>query len=182
MLCPVCEITLSEIPVEDFFVLACKGGCGGLWFESGTLQDVDDMDEDAGEALLEIQRDAKKDIDKSMRLSCPRCEGITMHRHRHGPFSSVEIDECPQCAGIWLNAGSLASLRSDFDSTADRDKCEDSFMAASFASSSHLHSERRRTRRFSAVARFIGHMWHDYGAAHFRGRDWPPWRGGFKDR
>ena len=41
--------------------------------------------------------------------------------------------------------------------------------------------EARKTRAFHAVAKFLGHMWHDYGLTHFRGREWPPWRGTFRD-
>lgn len=39
---------------------------------------------------------------------CPRCPGIHMSRHFFSVKRQVEIDDCPSCGGVWLDAGELA--------------------------------------------------------------------------
>lgn len=40
-------------------------------------------------------------------LSCPTCEGVKLFTHER---STIEIDECPVCHGIWLDRGELDKL------------------------------------------------------------------------
>jgi uncharacterized protein len=34
-------------------------------------------------------------------------------RHFFSPLRRVEVDECPQCGGYWLDAGELAAIREE---------------------------------------------------------------------
>jgi uncharacterized protein len=45
-------MTVGSVTVD-----ACRGGCGGLWFDRYELMKVDEADESAGEELLDIERD-----------------------------------------------------------------------------------------------------------------------------
>lgn len=42
---------------------------------------------------------------------CPRCENTRLRRHFHDASRCVEIDSCPGCAGVWLDAGELERIR-----------------------------------------------------------------------
>ena len=40
------------------------------------------------------------------------CDNTGMLRRFYSPLHVVEIDECPGCGGIWLDAGELEKLQS----------------------------------------------------------------------
>jgi ribosomal protein S27AE len=57
---------------------------------------------------LKEQR-AKLDAERAAReadMRCPRCGASLGHR----PYKGVSLDYCPNCHGVWLDAGELAML------------------------------------------------------------------------
>jgi uncharacterized protein len=118
MKCPACFNELTEIQVGSLAVDVCQGGCGGIWFDAFELQQVDEKDEAAGEPLLHIQRDERLVLDKSRKRECPRCADIKLHRHYFSAKRRVEVDQCPNCGGYWLDAGELAMIRAETSDTA----------------------------------------------------------------
>ncbi|MGA2864136.1 MAG: zf-TFIIB domain-containing protein [Verrucomicrobiota bacterium] len=118
MKCPACFHELTELQVGSLFVDVCQGGCGGIWFDAFELGRVDEENEAAGEALLQIQRDERVVVDATRKRECPRCPGIKLHRHFFSAKRRVEVDECPNCAGYWLDAGELAQIRAEKAATA----------------------------------------------------------------
>jgi Zn-finger nucleic acid-binding protein len=113
MKCPACFNNLSEIQVGSLKVDVCQGGCGGIWFDAFELQKVDQEEEVAGGHLLDIQRDEKVKVDPNRKRECPRCEGVKLKRHFFSAKRLVEVDECPNCAGYWLDAGELTRIRAE---------------------------------------------------------------------
>jgi uncharacterized protein len=113
MKCPACFNELTQFQVGDLTVDVCQGGCGGIWFDAFELQKVDEAREIAGEPLLHIQRDEGLIIDQSRKRECPRCAGVKLHRHFFSAKRRVEVDQCPNCAGYWLDAGELALIRAE---------------------------------------------------------------------
>lgn len=43
-----------------------------------------------------------------------------MMRHFHSIKKEVEVDECPNCGGFWLDSGELGRIRSQYSSDAER--------------------------------------------------------------
>ena len=113
MQCPACFNSLSPLQVGKVTVDVCQGGCGGIWFDAFELQRVDDQEEAAGEAMLHIQKDPKIQVDPTRKRSCPKCEGIKFKRHYFSARRRIEVDECPNCGGYWLDAGELAQIREE---------------------------------------------------------------------
>ena len=113
MKCPACFNELTELQVGSLMVDACQGGCGGIWFDAFELQKVDGERETAGEPLLNIHRDERLIVDQSRKRECPRCAGMKLHRHFFSAKRRVEVDQCPNCAGYWLDAGELALIRAE---------------------------------------------------------------------
>src|SRR6266480_458012 len=111
MKCPACFNELTQTQVGSLVVDVCDGGCGGVWFDAFELQRVDEEQETAGERLLEIRRDQRIKVDPSRKRECPRCEGMKLKRHFSSATRNVEVDECPNCGGYWLDAGELAQIR-----------------------------------------------------------------------
>jgi Zn-finger nucleic acid-binding protein len=74
---------------------------------------VDEEEESAGEPLLQIRRDERIVVDVSRKRDCPRCAGVRLHRHFFSAKRRVEVDQCPNCGGYWLDAGELAQIRTE---------------------------------------------------------------------
>ena len=72
---------MTEMTVGDIKVDACKGGCGGLWFDEWELRRVDKPDQSAGEALLDIPQDPKGKVDQNLRRKSPRDPNVVLMRH-----------------------------------------------------------------------------------------------------
>jgi uncharacterized protein len=113
MKCPACFNELTEIQVGNLAVDVCQGGCGGIWFDAFELQRVDEEAEAVGGALLHIQRNERLVVDRSRKRECPCCAGIKLHRHYFSAKRKIEVDQCPNCGGYWLDAGELALIRAE---------------------------------------------------------------------
>ncbi|HTL17753.1 MAG TPA: zf-TFIIB domain-containing protein [Patescibacteria group bacterium] len=113
MKCPACFNELTQTQVGSLVVDVCQGGCGGVWFDAFELQRVDEEDELAGERLLQIKRDERIVVDTSRKRDCPRCAGMRLHRHFFSARRQVEVDQCPNCGGYWLDPGELAQIREE---------------------------------------------------------------------
>ena len=112
MKCPACFNELSPLQVGSLVVDVCQDGCGGIWFDAFELKRVDEEAEPA-EPLLQIRRDPRVIVDPARKRECPRCAGIKLHRHFFSAKRQVEVDQCPNCAGYWLDAGELAQIRAE---------------------------------------------------------------------
>lgn len=129
MKCPACENELQEMTAGNIKVDVCKDGCGGIWFDAFELQKVDSSQESAGECLLDVPRNESLTVDHDARRKCPKCDDVVMMRHFAGVARQVELDECPGCAGFWLDAGELAKIRTQFATEQQRDKATEAYFA-----------------------------------------------------
>ena len=145
MKCPACFHELTKMQVGNLEVDVCQGGCGGIWFDAFELQRVDEQTETAGEPLLHIRRDERLVVDRSRKRECPRCTGVKLHRHFFSAKRRIEIDECPNCAGYWLDAGELAQIRTEKAQTAADEELQSSQLSAEAIRYLYrLQHERRR--------------------------------------
>jgi Zn-finger nucleic acid-binding protein len=113
MKCPACFNELTEVQVGAVKVDVCYGGCAGIWFDAFELARVDESHEAAGEHLVNIPRNPKLQVDHNRKRDCPRCAGIKLKRHLFSPRIHVEVDDCPNCGGYWLDAGELKKIREE---------------------------------------------------------------------
>jgi uncharacterized protein len=113
MKCPACFNELTQLQVGSLVVDVCQGGCGGIWFDAFELQKVDEESEKTGEPLLHVRRNERLTVDQTRKRECPRCAGVKLHRHFFSARRRVEVDQCPNCAGYWLDAGELALVRAE---------------------------------------------------------------------
>ncbi len=105
----------------------CDGGCGGIWFDRLELKKFDEAKESAGEKLLEVEKSGNISIDSNAKKPCPKCSGVTMIRHFFSVKREVEIDDCPQCGGVWLDAGELGRIRQMFQNDEERKNAASSY-------------------------------------------------------
>lgn len=113
MKCPACSSNLLEKQIGAIAVQVCQTGCGGIWFDSFEVEQVDQETDSVGELLFHPQRDAAAEVDPSRPRNCPRCEKIQLRRVLLSPGSRVHISECPACDGCWLDERDLAALHDE---------------------------------------------------------------------
>lgn len=160
MKCPACDRTLEQETVGDVTVDICRSGCGGIWFDRFELQKFDEPHEEAGQQLLNTKTDSSIKIDRTKRLNCPTCDHAVMMRHFFSVKKEVEVDECPACAGIWLDVGELRHLRSLFPTEAGRkEAAAQYFQKVVGEQPDAVHDEgaekAAKARRIANVFRFI---------------------------
>lgn len=166
MKCPACGRALQTVVVGDVSVDVCQGGCGGIWFDSHELKRFDEPHEAAGQALLDIERNEKVKVDFTKRRHCPKCINIVMMRHFFSVKRQVEIDECPRCAGVWLDYGELGQIRSRYTSQQEREKAAEEYFREIFGpdfASPEGPGDLDTTRRIGQVFRFLTpryRFWH----------------------
>jgi hypothetical protein len=109
--CPRSGHTLSRLHIGGVSTDVCED-CGGLWLDRLELARFKDPSSAFGDALAaHLSQFPVPLFDHSLRLQCPRHPASTMLRRRFSPASAVEIDECPECGGLWLDADELARIR-----------------------------------------------------------------------
>jgi Zn-finger nucleic acid-binding protein len=114
-------------------VQACQGGCGGIWFPAHQLQKAEFKNNTEGQALLNVEKNPSVQVDLNKKRNCPQCQ-IIMMQHYFSPKRSVVIDECPKCAGFWLDAGELNSIREEYSSESEREAAVQSYFGDVFGS------------------------------------------------
>ena len=79
---------------------------------------------------MEIQRDERIVVDASRKRECPRCPDVKLKRHFFSAKRQIEVDECPNCGGYWLDAGELAKIRAEKSQTAEAKKVAQSSVSS----------------------------------------------------
>ena len=86
--------------------------CGGLWLDRNELARFDHPEAAFGDALVaHLQQFPAALLDHSVRLRCPHHLDTMLSRRPYSSSVRVEMDQCPQCGGIWLDADELAHIR-----------------------------------------------------------------------
>jgi Zn-finger nucleic acid-binding protein len=113
MNCPACFQALAEIKVGSVKLDVCEGGCGGIWFDAFELERVEREHHGTGDALVNVTRDPALRVDFSLKRGCPRCDDIKLKRHFFSAKKEVEVDQCPNCGGYWLDADELEKIHAE---------------------------------------------------------------------
>lgn len=66
----------------------------------------------AEERMKLIGQKEKEDLKKLHFMHCPRC-GMELIEIK---YKEIEVDECPNCKGIWLDTGEVERIISDKES------------------------------------------------------------------
>jgi Zn-finger nucleic acid-binding protein len=169
MTCPACGRALTTRDAGELTVDVCDGGCGGIWFDRHELEKVDEQSEAVGAELLDVQRDPGVVIDPSERYQCPRCtDDVVLLRHFWSIKRAVTIDECPECGGIFLDAGELAAIRDEYPTEAARHAAADAYFKEVVdplldEQRAASQAELERAQSFAHALRFVCPSWYVAG-------------------
>jgi len=111
MKCPRTGSQLKTIKVGGIAVDVSEE-CGGVFFDNLELRKFESGSDVRGEALAKHLRQFESYLlDEKERIKCPKCCDVVMMRRYYSPLKVIEIDECPACAGIWLDTGELDKIQ-----------------------------------------------------------------------
>ena len=160
MKCPACGNVLTLMVAGGVTVNVCEHGCGGIWFDAFELAKVDEPHESLGEELLNVEKNPDVAVDHTGKRSCPKCENVIMGRHFFSAKKQVEVDECPNCGGFWLDAGELTAIRGQFATEEEREKAADEYYQEIFGSQlvamrAESQQKLEKSRKIARMFRFI---------------------------
>jgi Zn-finger nucleic acid-binding protein len=111
--CPRSSTPLAHLQIGGVSTDVCED-CGGLWLDRLELSRFERPESAFGDALVaHLSQFPTAIFDRSIRLQCPRHPEVVMLRRAFSRAIPVEIDECPECGGLWLDADELAQIRND---------------------------------------------------------------------
>ncbi len=111
MKCPRTGTVLKTIKVGGIKVEVSES-CGGVFFDNFELDNFKSSKDPRGNALVNHLKQFSKSLpNERERISCPKCSDTVMMRRYYSPLKVIEIDECPGCAGIWLDTGELEKMQ-----------------------------------------------------------------------
>ena len=120
MRCPACGTAMTEVATGSIKVQACRGGCGGLWFDEWSLRKLEAQGPSAGAELLKVPQNSAVHVDPNQRRKCPVDQDIVMTRHFWSVKREVTVDQCPKCEGVFLDPGELAEIEGQYNSDEQR--------------------------------------------------------------
>lgn len=107
-ICPKCEIELTEAIQGDTVLDVCPQ-CAGIWFDSEELNRI--REEDPA-SLIQIDQQFRPRVEPATSggiRNCPCCR-LPMRRYNYLYSSPIELDECEQCDGVWVDDGELEKM------------------------------------------------------------------------
>jgi Zn-finger nucleic acid-binding protein len=110
MICPACKNPLREKSASGLTLDICYGGCGGIWFDARELERISAS---AATSLHSIWQVPVSSVKLSEPRKCPRCPDTVLERKFFSDSKKVEIDQCPKCGGVWLDAGEFSQIYSE---------------------------------------------------------------------
>src|SRR4051812_44106043 len=113
MRCPACNRTLAAVTIVSVTVDVCREGCAGVWFDQGELRSLAGLTEDERRILFELTNRPTVIVQTSPTYRCPKCPDSVLMRHFFSATSAVTVDECPTCAGIWLDSGKFQQISAE---------------------------------------------------------------------
>jgi uncharacterized protein len=116
MKCPSCKNPLREKNAGEITLDLCHGGCGGIWFDAAELERIS-VSAPAATTLHTIWHIPRSNVQLTEPRLCPRCPEQVLYRKWFSDLKQVEIDQCPECGGIWLDAGEFSRVYEEVKSS-----------------------------------------------------------------
>jgi len=107
--CPECLGKLEPIDCKGIEIDECTS-CRGRWFDRDELRKAKDKQDDDIRWLDfdPFGKDAEESSAKSEGKICPKCSKMMSSLKYH--TSSVIIDKCDYCGGVWLDHGEFERI------------------------------------------------------------------------
>lgn len=120
MNCPACGKPMKKIfmPSQGINLDVCVDGCGGIYFDNREFSKFDEPNEDIAPLLEVLSGKTFQYTDQSVIRKCPNC-GTDMVKNYSSSKKVVQVDECYNCGGKFLDFGELEKIREDYNTNND---------------------------------------------------------------
>jgi Zn-finger nucleic acid-binding protein len=105
--CPKCHSPMELVTYEGITIDRCTRCCG-MWFDANEQKAL--KEQKGSEAVDVGDPQMGRKMDKITDINCPRC-GVAMIRMVHVDQQSTDYEACPNCYGIFLDAGEFRILK-----------------------------------------------------------------------
>lgn len=121
LICPACgkEMEKVFIPAQGINLDICTQGCGGIYFDNRELDSFDEKHEDISKILEKIENKEFEKVNTTLDRHCPNC-GNKMVKNYSSVNKEIEIDECYNCGGKFLDNSELQKMRAEYDTEEER--------------------------------------------------------------
>lgn len=160
MKCPACSTQTTKKNVDGVELDVCDGGCAGIWFDQHEIKKLDEKHEMPESFLKALDASKKIEPNHDRPRNCPKCETIVMMRHFYSAKRQVEVDQCPNCAGFWLDCGELTKVHSLFPRDSDRIAANERFIEEAFRGdlnqmAAESQAKLAQAKKIAQIFRFI---------------------------
>lgn len=160
MKCPACSNKTTTKSVNGIQLDVCDGGCAGIWFDQFEFKKLDEKHEMPESFLKSLDASKKAEAKHAERRNCPKCETVVMMRHFYNTKRQVEVDQCPSCAGFWLDCGELTKIHNLFAKDADRQAANERFIEEAFGAdlkimAAESQAKLEEARKIARIFRFL---------------------------
>lgn len=113
--CPTCSEKLARLEYEGTIIWRCTK-CGGVFVARSHLdiirhRRIHDTETLKAEARNEFRSDTKR------KKQCPGCFSVMEKRPIASCYTTMKMDCCKSCKGIWLDGGELAVAQLVFEAS-----------------------------------------------------------------
>lgn len=119
--CPACGKDMEKvfIPSQGINLDICIQGCGGIYFDNRELKYFDEKNEDISKILEKVENKKFEKVNTALDRHCPSC-GNKMVKNFSSLNKEIEIDECYNCGGKFLDNNELQKIRAEYDTEQER--------------------------------------------------------------
>ena len=114
MRCPKCRSDMDMIDVDGTAIDRCSS-CHGIWFDAGEIERL--LSKKTAVAIDIGDPESGKVQNSIDRYGCPRCGG-DMIRLVDAKQTHIWYEACPECSGMFFDAGEFTDLK--YDTLMDR--------------------------------------------------------------
>ena len=121
--CPACHKTMTKIFVHSANVNVdiCLNGCGGIYFDNMEFYAFDENKENMYEITKALEGRKFQKVDQSKERLCP-IKKKKMVKNFTNLSKNVEVDDCYNCGGKFLDFGELETIRKESLTAGERRK------------------------------------------------------------
>ncbi len=121
--CPACGKDMEKVFItnQGISLDICTQGCGGIYFDNREFNKFDEQDEDISAVLEKINSSSFQKVNETMDRFCPNC-GSKMVKNHSSIHQTIQIDECYNCGGKFLDNSELVKIRAEYENNDQRDE------------------------------------------------------------
>ncbi len=108
-LCPVCQVELKPQIHLGITIDVCPT-CAGIWFDKDELTHIAQLDPTVLPKLDQMYQPVVTSYDPPWQKVCPVCKQTNLRPYDYLYHSNIELDECPECGGIWVEDSELQKM------------------------------------------------------------------------